>query len=70
MLIWEPVSTFRKGDFVQPELAGVLLVVIGLVALTALILSWRWEKLAGIILVSCAAALGSQIATYAGRAMP
>jgi hypothetical protein len=67
MLIGEAFSTFRKGDFVQPELAGVLLVVIGLVALAGLILSWRWEKLAGVMMVTCAAAMGAHIATYAGR---
>lgn len=67
MLIGEAVSAFRKGDFVPPELAGVLLVVIGLVALAGLILSWRWEKLAGIMLVAVAAAMGAHIAVYAGR---
>ena len=50
MLIGEAVSAFRKGNLVPPELAGVLLVVIGLVALVGLILSWRWEKLAGAML--------------------
>lgn len=67
MLIGEAVSAFRKGDFVPPELAGVLLVVIGLVALAGLILSWRWEKLAGIMLVAVATAMGAHIAVYAGR---
>jgi CHASE2 domain-containing sensor protein len=67
MLIGEAVIAFRKGEFVQPELAGVLLVVIGLVALAGLILSWRWEKLAGIMLVAVAAAMGAHIATYASR---
>jgi CHASE2 domain-containing sensor protein len=67
MLIGEAVIAFRKGEFVPPELAGILLVVIGLVALAGLILSWRWEKLAGIMLVAVAAAMGAHIATYASR---
>ncbi|MFC1956976.1 hypothetical protein ACFLVY_01590 [Chloroflexota bacterium] len=41
--------------------------VIGLVALVGLILSWRNERLAAIMLVAVAAALGAHIAVYAGR---
>ncbi len=66
MLIGKAVIAFRKGEFVQPELEGVLLVVIGLVALAGLILSWRWEKLAGIMLI-VVADKGANIATYASR---
>jgi hypothetical protein len=67
MLIGEAVSEFLKGGFVRPETAGVLLVVIGLVALVGLILSWRNERVAGIMLVAVAAAMGAYIAVYAGR---
>ena len=67
MLIGEAVSAFREGDFVRPEPAGILLVVIGLVALVGLILSWRNERLAGIMLVVVSAALGAHIAVYAAR---
>ena len=67
MLIGEAVSGFLAGSFTPPELAGILLVVIGVVALVGLILSWRNERLAGIMLVSVAAALGAHIAVYASR---
>jgi F0F1-type ATP synthase membrane subunit c/vacuolar-type H+-ATPase subunit K len=67
MLIGEAVSEFLNGDFVRPELAGVLLVVIGLVALVGLILSWRNERLAGIMLVAVSVAIGAHIAVYAAR---
>ena len=67
MLIGEAVSGFLMGGFVRPELAGILLVVIGVVALVSLILSWRNERLTGIMLVSVAAALGVHIAVYASR---
>jgi hypothetical protein len=67
MLIGEAVSGFLAGGFVRPELAGILLVVIGVVALVGLILSWRNERLAGIMLVAVAAALGAHIAVYASR---
>ena len=67
MLIGEAVSGFLAGGFVRPELAGILLVVIGVVALMGLVLSWRNEQLAGIMLVSVAAALGVHIAVYASR---
>lgn len=67
MLIGEAVSAFLNGEFTRPEPAGVLLVVIGLVALAGLILSWRNERLAGVMLIAVAAAMGAHIAAYAGR---
>ena len=67
MLIGEAISEYLREGFVQPELAGVLLVVIGAVALAGFILSrWR-ERLAGILLVSVAAALGAHIGVFAAR---
>ena len=67
MLSGEAVSEFLEGHSVPLEPAGVLLVVIGVVALAGLILSWRQERIAGILLVACSAALGAHIAAYAGR---
>ncbi|MBE9512513.1 MAG: hypothetical protein IMY77_00400 [Chloroflexi bacterium] len=72
MLVGEAVSEYLREGWaviteVTPTDPGVLLVVIGAVALAGCILSrWR-ERLAGILLVSVAAALGAHIATYAGR---
>ena len=72
MLIGEAISEFlREGWAViseaTPADAGVLLVIIGAVALAGFILSWRRERIGGILLVSVAAALGVHIANYAGR---
>ena len=67
MLIGEAVSEFLEGRPIPLEPAGVLLVVIGVVALVGLILSWRQERVAGILLVACSAALGAHIAAYAGK---
>jgi len=63
MLIGEAVSEFLEGRPIPLEPAGVLLVV----ALLGLILSWRQELIAGILLVACSAALGGHIAAYAGK---
>ena len=67
MLIGEAVSEFLKGGSVPIEPAGGLLVVIGAVALAGLILSFRYERLGGILLVACSGGLGAHIAVYAGR---
>jgi hypothetical protein len=66
MLIGEAVSSYLKGGFAPPELAGVLLVVIGAAALAGMILTFWRERIGGIILVSVAAALGVHIANFAG----
>jgi hypothetical protein len=67
MLIGEAVSEFLEVGSVPLEPAGVLLVVIGVVTLVGLNLSWRQERVAGILLVACSAALGAHIAAYAAR---
>jgi hypothetical protein len=67
MLIGEAVSEFLEVGSVPLEPAGVLLAVIGMVALAGLILSWWQERIAGILLVACSAALGAHIAAYAGK---
>jgi hypothetical protein len=67
MLIGEAVSEFLEVGSVPLEPAGVLLVVIGVVTLVGINLSWRQERVAGILLVACSAALGAHIAAYAAR---
>jgi len=67
MLVGEAVSEFQKGGLIQPELVGVLLAVIGAVALAGMIVSFWRERVGGILLVSVAVALGAHIANYAGR---
>jgi hypothetical protein len=66
MLIGSAVNEFHEG-FGHPELAGVILAVIGIVALVGMILSFRQERTASILLIACSAALGVHIANYAGR---
>ena len=67
MLIGEAVSELLRGDSAPIELVGILLVLIGAVALAGIILSFRYEKLGGILLVACSGGLGAHIAVYAGR---
>ena len=67
MLIGEALSEYLKEGFVLPELAGVLLAVVGVVSLAGMILTFWRERIGGIILVSVAAALGAHIANFAGR---
>jgi len=67
MLIGEAASEYLRKGFVLPELAGILLAVIGVVALAGLILTFRRERVGGIMLVACSAALGVHITNYAGR---
>jgi len=72
MLIGEAVGEFtQKGWAVITEATpadpGLLLAIIGAVALAGCILSlWR-GRVAGILLVAVAAALGAHIANFAGR---
>ena len=47
--------------------SGSLLVMIGIVALTGCVLSWRQDLLAGILLVITSAGLGVHIGSFAGR---
>lgn len=67
MLIGEAVGEYLREGGVVIEPVGVLLVVIGAVALAGCILSWRRERVGGILLVATAAALGAHIANFAGR---
>jgi uncharacterized membrane protein YoaK (UPF0700 family) len=46
---------------------GILLIIIVAVALAGGILSWWRERLAGILLLVAALAMGAHIAVYAGR---
>ena len=67
MLIGEAVTEYLREGFILPEIAGILLAVIGIVALVGLILTFRRERVGGIMLVACSAALGAHIAVNAGR---
>ena len=72
MLIGEAVGEFTQKGWAaitptSPADPGLLLVIIGAVALAGCILSlWR-ERAAGIMLVAVAGALGAHIAVFAGR---
>jgi len=72
MLIGEAVGEyFGEGWAVITEATptdpGVLLAIIGAVALAGCIASWWKEQPAGILLVSAAAAFGVHIANFAAR---
>ena len=72
MLIGEAVGEFQRGGWAVIAEAtltdpGLLLVIIGAVALAGCILSWRRERVGGILLIAVAAALGAHIANFAGR---
>ena len=72
MLIGEAVGEFtQKGWAVITEATpadpGVLLVIIGAVALAGCILSFWRERASGIMLVAVAGALGAHIAVFAAR---
>ena len=72
MLIGEAVGEFlQRGWAVITEATltdpGVLLGMIGAMALAGCILSWWRERVAGILLVATAAALGAHIGVFAGR---
>jgi len=70
MLIGEAVSEYLRGGMAVIEpipLELIIAIVIGAVALAGLILSWRRQKLAGIILVSCAAAMGAHVIIFINR---
>ena len=72
MLVGEAIGEFLQEGWAviseaTPADAGVLLVIIGAVALAGCILSWRRERPAGILLVATAAALGAHIGVFAGR---
>ena len=66
MLIGAAVTEFSEG-FAQTEPAGFILAAIGAVALAGMILSFWRERIGGILLLACSAALGAHIANFAGR---
>ncbi|HEY92454.1 MAG TPA: hypothetical protein G4O17_01745 [Dehalococcoidia bacterium] len=55
---WEPITT---------DIEGVLLGVLGIIALAGCIASWWRDRLAGILLILTAAGLGIHIGLCAGR---
>jgi len=72
MLIGEAVGEFTQRGWAviteaTPSDPGVLLVIIGAVALAGCILSFWRERAAGIMLVAVAGALAAHIAVFAGR---
>ncbi len=71
MLIGEAVAKVLQegwGAITEPlPVAGTLLIVIGAIALAGCILSWRRERVAGILLIITAAALGAHIGAFAGH---
>jgi hypothetical protein len=67
MLIGESVSELLSKGSMAPSTEGVLLGIIGLVALAGCILSWLRDFPAGILLVITSAALGAHIGFCAGR---
>ncbi len=56
--IGEGIITIRTEGWKAVDIAGVLICVIGAVALAGCILSWWRERAAGIMLVSSAVAMG------------
>lgn len=72
MLIGEAVGEILQEGWAviteaTPTDPGVLLGIIGAVALAGCILSWWREQIAGILLVLTAAALGAHIGVFAER---
>jgi len=72
MLIGEAVGDYLEGGWAAiapptPADAGLLLVIIGVVALVGCILSWWRERAAGIVLIAVSAALGAHIGVFAAR---
>jgi len=72
MLIGEAVGEIQQNGWSAITGAsitdpGVLLVIIGVIALAGCILSWLRERAAGILLVLTSAALGAHIGFFAGQ---
>ena len=72
MLVGEAIGEFLQEGWAviteaTPTDPGVLLGIIGAIALAGCILSWWRERLAGILLILTAAALGAHIGVFAGR---
>jgi hypothetical protein len=67
MLVGEFVGELISGGSMTASAEGVLLGIIGLVALAGCILSWLRDFPSGILLVVTSAALGAHIGFCAGR---
>ena len=67
ILIGEATAEFAAEGWETIEIAGVLLGLFAGIALVGCILSWWRERLAGILLVSIAAAFGIHISVFAER---
>lgn len=67
MVIGTAAGELSSQGFITASLEGGLLVVIGLVALAGCILSWRRDRLPGILLVVTSAGLGAHIGVFAER---
>ena len=71
MLIGGAVIEYLRGGMAAGSapipLELIIAIAIGAVALAALILSWRRERLAGVMLVSCAAAMGAHVIIFIER---
>jgi len=66
-IIGESIGEAASGDAGTITTAGALLAVLSGLALVSCILSWWRERLAGILLVLIAIALGIHIGAYAAR---
>ena len=66
-LIGEGISEIIDEGLAAVETAGILLAVLQALALAGTIISWRRERLAGVLLVAASVGLGVHIGVYAGR---
>jgi hypothetical protein len=67
MLIGSASAEVLTGEPGEIGVAGIALVLIGVVALAGCIVSWWWDQLAGILLILVAIGLAVHIGVYAGR---
>ena len=67
MLIGSAVAEVLTEGLEPITIEGILLGVLGVVALAGCIVSWWRERLAGILLVLAAVGFGIHIGVYAGR---
>jgi len=67
MLIGTAIAEALNEALEPITTAGILLGILGAIALAGCILSWWRERLAGILLILASAGLGIHIGIYAGR---
>ena len=65
MVIGAVISESLSGEM-EFTVAGTLLGVFGIAALAGGIISWWWERLAGVVLIVVSAGMGAHIGVYAG----